>query len=447
MGPRFTELFGWKPGEILGKYALELVHPDDRDAVEAIRVQAMTEERPAQLVFRLARREGGWRWVELAGRPYRTFSGEQRAVLVLRDATEKMATAHALREQLHAEQRIAELSRRFLGLGADGFEAGIREGLQAAAEMVGADRAQLFAYPPGRSRFGGIFEWRAEGIPGREGLGGVEEAVHDFAWSRDALERGEPIRVSRVPELPPAAEPERRSFERAGVKSYLAIPVRRDERIVGFLDVFCHRAEKSWTDQDVSRLELFAEVFSTALRRLRAEEARAVTDERFRRLTERARDAICELTAEGRLLYASPSFVNLFGFEPERARRRRLADVRASGGSDGGGAARLAAGARRAAPGRDVPGAPPRRPLALGRGLGLGLRPARRREPDRARDPRRGGARGAPAGARPAAGSRRRASPRSRASCSAPRAPRSTRRSSARSAWRRRSPARTAATW
>ncbi len=316
VGPRFTELFGWKPAEILGKHALELVHPDDRDAVEAIRVQAMTEERPAQLVFRLARREGGWRWVELAGRPYRTVSGELRAVLVIRDATEKMATAHALREQLHAEQRIAELSRRFLGLGADGFEAGIREGLQAAAEMVGADRAQLFAYPPGRSRFGGIFEWRAEGIPGREGLGGVEEAVHDFAWSRDALERGEPIRVSRVPELPSAAEPERRSFVRAGIKSYLAIPVRRDERIVGFLDVFCHRAEKSWTDQDVSRLELFAEVFSTALRRLRAEEARAVTDERFRRLTERARDAICELTAEGRILYASPSFVNMFGYDP-----------------------------------------------------------------------------------------------------------------------------------
>ncbi len=316
VGPRFTELFGWIPGEILGKHALDLVHPDDRDAVEAIRAQAMAEERPAQLVFRLARRDGGWRWVELAGRPYRTLSGEQRAVLVLRDATEKIASAQALREQLHAEQRISELSRRFLALGADGFEAGIRDGLQAAAELVGGDRAQLFAHHAGRSRFGGIFEWRAEGIAGRGALGGIAEVAGDFAWSRETLESGRSIRASRLCDLPAAAEPERRGLERAGVRSYLAIPVRRGHRGVGFLDVFCHRAERHWTDQDVSRLELFAEVFYTALRRLRAEEARAVTDERFRRLTEQARDAICELTTEGRLLYASPSFVNLFGYDP-----------------------------------------------------------------------------------------------------------------------------------
>jgi len=314
VGPRFTQLFGWSASEILGKSVLELVHPDERAAVEAVRAQAMAEERPVQLVFRLAQRASGWRWVEVAGRPYRTPNGEPRAVLVLRDATEKVEMAQALREQLHAEQRIAALSRRFLALDFDGFEAGIREGLQAAAELVGADRAQLFAYPAGSSRFGGVFEWHAEGVPGREAVGSVEDATQTYVWSRGLLEAGGPIRVSRVADLPPAADPERRSFERSGVRSYLAIPVMRDERVVGFLDVFCHRHAKTWSDQDVSRLGLFAEVFSTALRRLHAEEARAVTDERFRRLTERARDAICELTAEGRIVYASPSFVNLFGF-------------------------------------------------------------------------------------------------------------------------------------
>ncbi|HEY8156486.1 MAG TPA: PAS domain S-box protein [Myxococcota bacterium] len=317
VSPRFTELFGWQPGEISGKHALDLIHPDDRRAVESIRAQSMAEERPAQLVFRLAHRDGSWRWVELAGSPYLTASGERRAVGVVRDVTEKVAGAQALAEQLRAEQRIAQLSRRFLALGADGFEAGIREGLQAAAEIVGAERAQFFAYLSSRSRFGGIFEWCREGIPGRAGLGGFEEASKDYRWSRGELESGRTIRAARISDLPPAAEPERRSFERAGVRSYLAIPVRRDDRVVGFLDVFCHRTQKDWSDQDVSRLELVAEVFSTALRRLRAEEARAATDERFRRLTERARDAICEITAEGRILYASPSFQNLFGFELE----------------------------------------------------------------------------------------------------------------------------------
>jgi GAF domain-containing protein len=216
-----------------------------------------------------------------------------------------------LTEQLRAEQRIAELSRRFLALGGDGFEAGIRVGLQARRDR--RSDARNPCYSP-RSRFGGIFEWCREGIAGRAGLGGFEEAVNDYQWSRGELESGRTIRAARISDLPPAAEPEQRSFERAGVRSYLAIPVKRDDRVVGFLDVFCHRTQKNWSDQDVARLELVAEVFSTALRRLRAEEARAATDERFRRLTERARDAICELTAEGGILYASPSFRNLFGF-------------------------------------------------------------------------------------------------------------------------------------
>ena len=315
VSPRFTELFGWKPDEITGKHALELIHPDDRLPVEAIRAQSMAEERPAELVFRLAHRQGGWRWVELAGRPYRTASGERRAVLVLRDVTEKIAVAHALAEQLRAEQRIAELSRRFLGLGADGFEAGVREGLQAAAEIVGGDRTRFFVYPAGGSRFRGSFEWRAEGVPVRISQGDLRATLSEYRWSRGELESGRKIRAPRISELPPAAAPERREFERFGVRSYLAIPLRRGDRTIGLLDVFTHTVEKRWTDQDVARVELFAEVFSTALRRLRAEEARAATDERFRRLTERARDAICEVTAEGRILYASPSFQNLFGFE------------------------------------------------------------------------------------------------------------------------------------
>jgi PAS domain S-box-containing protein len=315
VSPRFTTLFGWEPGEVLGKPGLELVHPDERRGVDEMRLLALGDERPAQLVFRLAHRDGSWRWAELVGQPYRTPQGEPRAALLLRDVTERIASARAIEQQLRAEQRIAELSRRFLGLGAEEIEAGMRDGLRAAAEMVGADRAQFYAYHPTRSRFGGIFEWSAPGVPGRATLGGFDEATRSFPWSRAELEAGRRIRIARPSQLPAEAEAERRSFERTGVRSYLAIPVQRGGRLVGFLGVFSHGAERAWSDQDVSRLELFAEVFSTALRRLRAEEARATTDERFRRLTERARDAICELDAEGRILYASPSFTQLFGFE------------------------------------------------------------------------------------------------------------------------------------
>ena len=58
------------------------------------------------------------------------------------------------------------------------------------------------------------------------------------------------------------------------------------------------------------------DILGSAVRRVRAEQQRRATEERFRTLTQQARDAICELAPDGRVLFVSANIEHLCGYAP-----------------------------------------------------------------------------------------------------------------------------------
>jgi len=313
VSPSFKKTFGYEPEEVLGKDAMLHVHPEDLARMKEVHSTASVDGAVSQLLFRYRHKNGTWRWVELTGCPYRSSSGEIRAILVNRDVTNRVLAERELQDQLEAERRIAELSRYFLTSGTDGFEAGIKQGLRAASELVGADRVQFFAIDRESRSIGKYFHWSAEGIARRE-PNYSREMLEQYHWSAAKLFRGEVIDVPRVSELPAEAAAERDGLIAEGVRSYLAIPIRDGDTTLGCLDFFCLRNERRWSDREITRLGLVADIFASALRRHRAETLRRETEQRFKTLAEHTKDAICELTPDGRFLYASPSFSEICGY-------------------------------------------------------------------------------------------------------------------------------------
>jgi PAS domain S-box-containing protein len=287
LSPSFTKVFGWQPGEVIGKDVIDLVHPDDRRDVESIRAEAMAEQRPARLRFRLRHRDGGWRWVELDGRPYRTPSGELRAVLVSRDVSERVEAEQAFEHHLRVERRIAELSRNFLALSRESFDAGMREALAQAVEIAGVGRAHFVAIAPGR-RIVAAYDWGAGARPAH-GEEGWAQALRASPWISAALLRGEEVQIHGAEELPPEAASERAAMRAQGVRSYLALPLQMGDGVVGFLGFCATAAERRWSEPETSRLRLLAEVFASALRRHRVDLARHASEQRLRTLSEQAR--------------------------------------------------------------------------------------------------------------------------------------------------------------
>jgi PAS domain S-box-containing protein len=312
--PGFTAAFGYSPEEVIGKNALIHVHADDLPALRSIYAQSNSNEPVSGVRFRYRHKNGSWRWVELTSCPYRNSNGETRAILINRDVTEQIEAQNELRDQLAAERRIEELSRRVLSVGSDDFETGIQQGLAAAGELAGADRVQLFAFDAGS--VAKCYQWSADGIAERE-WEYSDELVARWRWSGAQLMRGETIVVHRVTDMPEAAAAERESMVDAGVKSYLAIPVVHRGRTIGFLDFLCVHTEGNWVEKEIARLALLTDVFDSALRRHRAESARYETERRFQELAERTSDSICEVTADGAIRFASAGFDDLLGYTVE----------------------------------------------------------------------------------------------------------------------------------
>jgi len=91
-------ILGWEPGEMLGRSAFELVHPEDLGAVGAA-----FEDRAAgrgvgeALEFRARHRDGSWRWVEVVASGLVDMNGLAGIVLNTRDVSDRHRTEERLR--------------------------------------------------------------------------------------------------------------------------------------------------------------------------------------------------------------------------------------------------------------------------------------------------------------------------------------------------------------
>jgi diguanylate cyclase (GGDEF)-like protein/PAS domain S-box-containing protein len=102
-----TEMLGWKPDELIGRRALEFVHPDDHDAGIANWLEMLaTPGRSKPNRLRHRHRSGSWVWLEITNHN-RLAEPEGDVLAHVIDISEEMAAQEALRAR---EQLLAQLT-------------------------------------------------------------------------------------------------------------------------------------------------------------------------------------------------------------------------------------------------------------------------------------------------------------------------------------------------
>ena len=97
--PSVERLLGYKPKELIGRNAFDLVHPDDRERVTEIFNQNV--QKPESLTsteLRFRHHNGSWRVLEVLGKPYLDENGQMVALVNSRDITERKRIEEELRE-------------------------------------------------------------------------------------------------------------------------------------------------------------------------------------------------------------------------------------------------------------------------------------------------------------------------------------------------------------
>ena len=172
---------------------------------------------------------------------------------------------------LKLEDLIARISTAFVQLAPEQFDETVGQALAEVGQYAQCDRSYLFlALPQPRETFQQVFEWCGEGIPAQE----AEYRTYDFEsfpWWINTLRAGRPVIISRVDDLPAAAQRTRQIMADRGVRSALAVPMRLADRFVGFIGCNWSNQEKKIDDALVALFQFVANIVAGSLDRTQKE--------------------------------------------------------------------------------------------------------------------------------------------------------------------------------
>jgi PAS domain S-box-containing protein len=272
---RTRELFGVTPEEAVDSATwLRAVHPEDREAVEALarRVRAARVGEALELDYRvLGLRDGGvLRWLSARGRLFDAADGGGRCF---------SGTVLDITERKLGEQRAEDLQAATAALS----HALTPQQVAEAVVAYGLKTLEAFA--------GVVSRVVGEELVVLSSVGYVEELVHPGmrlplglrSPATDAARTGQAVWVE-TPEALERGWPEMARARRdSRSRSWGALPLRDGARVVGVLGLSCATARR-FTLQDKAHLESLSQLCAQTLERARLyeEEQRATTEARRR---------------------------------------------------------------------------------------------------------------------------------------------------------------------
>jgi signal transduction histidine kinase len=181
------------------------------------------------------------------------------------------------------EELLGDLSAAFVRVSVDELDHEIERWLERIVLAMGIDRSTVVQVVPEDGSLYVTHQWARVGVSTPHRGISIDRTPYT-PWLDGQIASGHLVVFSRLEDLPPEASTDREVFREAGNQSNVTIPLRVGGVVVGALLFGAIRFEKHWSEQELQRLKLVAEIFGNALQRKRAEAE-------IRRLAEELRQA------------------------------------------------------------------------------------------------------------------------------------------------------------
>ncbi|HJV35414.1 sigma-54-dependent Fis family transcriptional regulator [Geomonas sp.] len=182
------------------------------------------------------------------------------------------------------EQLMAELSVTFINVTPEEVDGEIDAALDQLRRFFRFDRLGLLTFSDDKREVSVSYLSCAEGIaplPERENVCSL------FPWTCENLLKGETVSFSSLDDLPEEGAIDRASWQRAGTKSHLNIPIRVGGSCEHFVAASHVLAPHPFDAEVITRLRLLGEIFANALIRCKAEAAQQEKSVEIQRLMEK----------------------------------------------------------------------------------------------------------------------------------------------------------------
>ncbi|UCD29327.1 MAG: PAS domain S-box protein [Planctomycetota bacterium] len=210
----------------------------------------------------------------------------------------KMPAGNAQREgvlceRIEFEQLISNLASTFIHLSPDQVDGKIEDALGQIATFLNAERGTLTQ----RDKTGkptARHSWNVAELPELPRI----DPEEFFPYGNAKIMAGEIYKFSRLEDLPPEAELDRRTMAELGIKSHITIPLTAGGVPLGTFSFSTMRKERAWPTDQVACLQLVGTILAGALARKQADAVLRTSEARYRTLFESANDAIFLMLGE-----------------------------------------------------------------------------------------------------------------------------------------------------
>lgn len=144
----------------------------------------------------------------------------------------------------------------------------VEAALRGLGEALEVDRVTLIAAPAGAGELPIAQAWTREATPP---LPQELDAAKTVPHVATIVFSGGTFQFQQLADLPDDLQPDRQYFERQGIKSHVAVPLRVGDRVIGGLACATIGAEHAWPDSLVQQLVLFAAVLAPLVAQLQGD--------------------------------------------------------------------------------------------------------------------------------------------------------------------------------
>lgn len=252
ISPSVQRILGYDPENLSGELMFDYFHPEERE--EALKtfwgIVATPGITPA-LFFRIAGKNGAWRYLEGNANNLLRNSIISGVVITARDVTERILQA----------RRLQKLNSCFLSLGAHSY-LNTRTVIESTREIMQSTIVQYCK----KARDGLVF---ISTKPGEEEFSPVLECKSLPCYQMILDDAEEPLRIDDLRRTDFAAVYQ--DIIHFGLKTFLAFPVRLDGTTIGSINLF-EKRHRDYSGEEMSMLAALAQTIAIEEERLQREE-------------------------------------------------------------------------------------------------------------------------------------------------------------------------------
>jgi len=210
------------------------------------------------------------------------------------------------------EQLLLEISTLFINLPVDSIDSVIEDTQRKVCESLGLDLSSLWQWSDRDKNLMTLTHLYT--IPGGPDKPVDIDASTSFPWILQKMLAGETLAFSNE-DLPVEAAIDRQSRIYYGVESTVVVPLRPGgRRVIGIISFETLKRRREWSEGEVKRLKIVADIFANSLIRKQAEKKLHESEERMNLAAESAEAGLWELDYTTNEFWATDQARRIFGY-------------------------------------------------------------------------------------------------------------------------------------